>query len=315
MLTYTQAEIKEIIKKIVGGNIHISPIGNHELNRNLVYKVTDVKQLSIVFKLYYKKNRWNREVATLRHIKNSNILIPQLLDFGILKDGIEWCIMEYIDGIPLNQAVIGLTDYEKSQLIEEMGIELGKLHSNTFNFFGNWNEYGEPLEKADNYHTLLIEKIESNMITLFQQGLPEEELHKKALEKLRGNYSIFEDVDIASLCHNDYDGRNILINKRNNKWCLTAVIDFEQSFPWDKEQDLKNLYHTLFLDNPVLEKAFLKGYCQHQALGENFDRKMKAYLLYLGLNICSWAYTQAPQYYRQGVILLKRLVMEEEGSQ
>ena len=309
MINYTQEEIRGIIAELFGERkLSIAPIGNHELNRNLVYRVTDDIGLSQVVKLYYKKNRWNREVATMSQLKDSDILVPKLIDYGVLKDGVEWCIMEYLEGIPLVEMFNRLSSGEKVFILEEMGAVLGTLHSFSFKYFGNWDEKGNSLERAVDYPSILIDKIESNMLTLFQQRLPEVELQKRALEKLRGYYDLFDEVKTPRLCHNDFDGRNVLINRRGDKWTLASVIDFEQSYPWDSEHDLKNMYHTIFLDLPELEEAFLKSYQRFHRLSESFNMKMKAYLLYLGLNICSWSYMQAPDYYRQGIELLERLV-------
>ncbi len=307
MLNYTQEEIRRIAAELLQEeNVTITPIGNHQLNRNLVYKVDNNKGPATALKLYYKKNRWNREVATLSRLKDSQVLSPGLLGHGILKDGIEWCLMAYFEGIPLIEVFDDISEEDRKALMRLLARQMGALHALSFPYFGNWDENGVSLDKGVKYSDILIEKIECNMITLLQQQLPQQQLHKRALERLRGYYDVFDEVDTASLCHNDIDARNILVRKEEGEWSL-AIIDFEQSYPWDREHDLKNLYHTIFLDNKPMEEEFLNIYSQYHSLSKSFKTKMQAYLLYLGLNICSWSYFQAPEYYRQGIELLERL--------
>ncbi len=43
-----------------------------------------------VIKLYCKKNRWNREVASLKLFANTEALVPEIVDYGIFDDGLEW---------------------------------------------------------------------------------------------------------------------------------------------------------------------------------------------------------------------------------
>lgn len=312
MLNYTQEEVRAIAAELLQErDIHTTPIGNHQLNRNLVYKVTKGEGRPMALKLYYKKNRWNREVATLSRIRELEVTVPELLGYGVLKDGVEWCLMTHLEGKPLIEVFDEISEDDRKVLMRLLGRQLGALHSLSFPYFGNWDKNGVSLDRGVRYSDILIEKIESNMLTLFQQRLPHQQLCKRSLEKLRGYYDVFDEVDTASLCHNDIDSRNILVRKENEQWSL-AIIDFEQSYPWDREHDLKNLYHTIFLDNKPLEEEFLNTYSQYHSLSKHFKVKMQAYLLYLGLNICSWSYLQAPEYYRQGVELLERLEKNRE---
>lgn len=91
MLTIDLNELKDRLKPIIGTINSIEPIGNHELERHLVYRLScDSKDY--VIKLYYKKNRWNREVASLKLFSNTEVLVPRIVDYGVFDNGLEWLI-------------------------------------------------------------------------------------------------------------------------------------------------------------------------------------------------------------------------------
>jgi aminoglycoside phosphotransferase len=98
MLHYTEKEIKDMARSIVGEISFIKAVGNHELGRHLVYHVKAKSGPSIILKLYYKKDRRSREIASLRLLSGSGVKCPSLLDYGILDDGTEWATTEYLEG-------------------------------------------------------------------------------------------------------------------------------------------------------------------------------------------------------------------------
>jgi len=98
IINYSDNEAKDIISKLLNKNIKITPIGNHELKRHLVYSVKSEDEIIGVFKIYYKKNRWNREVASLKFLDGSGIKAPKILSLGKLEDGTEWLFMKYMEG-------------------------------------------------------------------------------------------------------------------------------------------------------------------------------------------------------------------------
>ena len=125
-------------------HVNIKPVGHHELGRHLVYHVTNDNSLSVIFKLYYKKNRWNREVASLKLLTGSDVLCPGIKSYGILDDGTEWIIFEYLDGECFENIKDIIDEKSKTNILFELGNELGKIHSfRVFDFFGTWDENGK----------------------------------------------------------------------------------------------------------------------------------------------------------------------------
>ena len=310
MLEYTEKEIIKTAAQILENDeLKITPVGNHHLKRHLVYHLTDREGLSLIFKLYYKSNRWNREVATLKILKDSNIKAPLLYNYGKLDDGTEWIMTQHIDGYPLVDVIEILSHQDKLNIFQEMGEQLGQLHTfKEFEFFGNWNENGQILNKDKNYYGRVKQGTEKMIEKVLNAHYPEIKLHKNAANVIRNNYHLIADIKEFHLCHNDFDDRNVLVRKEDGKWKLAAVIDFEQSYPGNKDIDFTSLYQKFFLDHQYLEKAFLSGYQEYSKMRDDFKDRLDFYLLRTGMSICSFAYTQAPDYYQRAVALLERIL-------
>lgn len=306
MLDYTIEQAKKIIKHIVGSeNIDIVSIGNHELNRHLVYLINAEGKKPMVIKFYYKVNRWNREIAALRLLSQSNVKCTKIVNFGKLDDGTEWMLSDYIEGEPYDKVMPDISLDDRLKIFEEMGRELGKIHCfKTFDFYGNWDENGNSIDSIKDCMISSIISTEYSIRYIQQQELPNKDLLSRAIVKVRNSYRVIKNIKDSRLRHNDFDGRNILVKKNGNKWELSGVIDFEQSTPGNIDMDIAGMYSKYFLDNKNYEQAFLKGYNEYWQLSEEFYSRLDFYLLCIGINICSWAYTLAPEYYNDGIRLV-----------
>lgn len=306
-MNFTNEGIEKILKDKFHTNIKIKSIGNHDLNRHMVYKIDGAYDFPIVFKIFYKKNRRNRELASLKLLSNENIKAPNLIDYGELSNGTEWMITNYIEGTNLCNVINDMNDYQRSNILKEMGIELGKLHTiKEFDFFGNWDEDGNSTEENNDFKSVFIKRTEITISNLLKQSLPEEDIFKEAIRILRDNYYILDDVKKSRLCHNDFDGRNILVVKDNNNWTIKGIIDFEQALPWDIDNEIAYLYHKYFLKNSSYTEYFLEGYKKYVNYNLKITNKIKFYLIYKGIEICSWSNIKAPDYYEEGLNLVKK---------
>lgn len=307
MLNYSDKQIKEIISKLLNENVEIEPIGNHELKRHLVYRVKSKNKILGVFKLYYLKNRWNREVASLRLLQGSDIKAPKILKLGKLQDATEWLLLEHIEGEVFSKVKCNMSVENIMDLYEAIGEKLGKIHSlKTFNFFGDWDENGNSLENIKDYSVVFKNSVERILKELFSQHLEEEELQRKGSEKLRGMLHLVEAVKEAHLSNGDFGERNILVKKVGSKWELSAFIDFEHCVPKDKDAELIECYYRLLEENKSFAESFKVGYEKHMKFSDDLEKKKELYDIYSALSICSWAKKQAPDYYWEGIKILKK---------
>lgn len=307
MLAYSDKQIKDTVSKLLNINVEVIPIGNHELKRHLVYTVKSESVIIGVFKLYYQNNRWNREVASLRFIEGSDIKAPKILKLGKLQDATEWLLLEHIEGEVFSKVKGNISEENIKELYEIIGAELGKIHSlKTFSFFGDWDENGNSIENIKDYSVVFKNSVERMLKELFSQHLEEEELQRKGSEKLRGMLHLVEDVKEAHLSNGDFGERNILVKKVGSKWELSGFIDFEHCVPKDKDAELIECYYRLLEENKSFAEAFKVGYEKHMKFSDDLEKKKELYDIYSGLSICSWAKMQAPDYYWEGIKILKK---------
>ncbi len=308
-MDYTQEDMRKIISDIFDSNqCRIMPIGNHDLNRHLVYKVM-LPSDTYVIKFYYKWNRRNREIAAHKVLESySEVKLPKLINYGVLEDGREWMAYEFVEGHMLDEVQPDLDVYELECLFEEMGEQLGKIHgSKQFDYFGDWDENGKSLHDITSFKQCFIRRQESHVQTLRKFALPEKRMLEAAIALMREFYCILDPIHESRLCHRDFDGRNILVIKGRLKWEISAVIDFEQSSPYYTGSDIVNLYRKYFIDSPNLERAFFTGYERFHKLDPYFVSLKDYMLLSLGVAICSWSYDDARPHYYEGIRILEFL--------
>jgi aminoglycoside phosphotransferase (APT) family kinase protein len=312
MLNYTDEQIRTKLENILAAKAFtINPVGNHHLKRHLVYQVDMENGEKYIFKLYYRDRRRSREIASLKLLEDSEIKCPRVYKYGNLDGDNEWLITHYIEGEILDKSMNTISLDNRLKIFEEMGDQLGKLHTfKTFDFFGEWDEHGESIHNIKNYHESFIKFMERSIHEVFNQVLPQRDLLLEAIEIIRNSYEKLNINVEARLVHNDFDGRNILINKDNGLYKLSGVIDFEGSYPGNAEENLVQLYYRYFLDNKEYENAFLRGYNKYINLDIGFKERLYIYFLCFAVGNCSWAYTQAPDYYNDNIRFLEDIIKQ-----
>ncbi|KRQ86179.1 hypothetical protein ABG79_02020 [Caloramator mitchellensis] len=50
------------------------------------------------------------------------------------------------------------------------------------------------------------------------------------------------------------------------------------------------------------------GYNKYSSIDTVFFERLDYYLLRMGFGICSWTFNAAPEYYKQGMELIKRVI-------
>lgn len=309
MFNCSRKEIENVIGVILGKNVQIKPIGNHHLERHLVYLVNDGNDILGVFKLYYKKDRWSREVGTLRIFEEEHIKAPRIIEYGKLSDGTEWIFMSHVDGQVFEKVKEEISEEELKHIYLEIGEELSKVHRiRTFKFFGPWNENCNPTKMNESFAVWFRHKSNRLIEETLKQHLPEKELQIKAGERINELSYLIDEVKEGSICNGDFGDRNILVKKVDEKWKLSAFIDFEHTFSYDRDSDLIGYYCKLADKDKKMAENFRIGYEKNMDINKDLYKKRELYDLYDGISTCSWAKVQAPDYYLEGVDLLKKYI-------
>ena len=306
MLTINLDGLKDKLKPIIGSVDSIEPIGNHNLQRHLVYKLSSGSK-KYVIKLYCKKNRWNREVASLKLFANTEALVPKIVDYGIFDDGLEWLVYDFIEGELLSKVDENLSLDNLKDIYYEMGRQLGIIHCyKEFNFFGSMDENGLSIQGFTTYREYFEDLMNRILIELYSFEHQNLALLKQAENQLKSMYGILDEVNKATLCHNDFGHRNILVSEIDGKYCLKAIIDFEQCVSVDIDKELVQVYLPLIEKDRVLAESFKSGYEEFGVI--NLDKlilKKDFYNLRRGLGICAWAKEVDYEYYLEGIKILE----------
>lgn len=303
-MNYSDNDIKNILSTIITDeSFTITPIGNHNIGRHLVYKInTDSSEY--VFKIYYIKGKRTREINSLDILKNSSIKVPHIISYGEY-DEHEWIMIEHIEGEVLEKLLPHIEEENRLSLFRELGETLGKIHSYmNFNYALGWDKTID----AINFKSYSIKKMEERIAEIEKQNLCDKKLLFKAIDIIRDNYEDIFRVTEFRLTHNDFDGRNVLVEELDGIYKLKAIIDFEQSYPDNCDNDLANLYFKYFFDNKQYEKYFLYGYSLYMKIDEEFYDKLKLYLMVMVIEHCSWSYEKANDYYIKNIEFLKRIL-------
>jgi fructosamine-3-kinase len=301
---------EELIKYIFKKQVLLESIGHKELGRNAVYYVPEH---NLILKLYGEKIRWGREVASLRHLKGKkDLCAPEMLDYGIFREQTYWLLTRKLSGINLTDIIYKLDKNQRLDIYKEIGYLQARFHKECrVNIFGDWDVNGEILEQKKSYFSFAKDKNDNQSKRIISKGYPDTNLFMLAAEKLILFEHIIKDCNIFSLCHNDFIDRNILVENINAKWEITGIIDFERCYPSDPESDFSSILLDIYMKKEM--DYFLSGYAEICTLSNGFHEKIIYYLMAFCLEVCSWSYKVAPDYYNKSKKMLEYLVNSSDS--
>lgn len=284
-------------------------LSNSSLGRNNVFFLHN---RTYVLKIFYRKDKWYNEKSALEYLTSidAKVYIPHVLESGIYKEKLYWLKISNIPGITAEL-------YLKTNMLEnpyQLYESIGKLHAHLHNtcntsYFGAWSELKNNFIEYSDYITNKNENIYLELLSLERPDIGIlKESYKKLLE-LEGKLG---KVNCFTLCHNDFNPRNILVQKEENDISLVSIvglIDFESSFFGEKEFDMVGM--IFHVKNKEEWKCYISGYRKSCLIGEIDKNKFIYYLIALCLRICVWSYDVAYDYYNKSVIVLTKILNQE----
>lgn len=295
---------KRFITYYFNRQIDMRNIGHTELKRNNVYFIPNT---DLVLKIYSNKGRWEAEVASLKFLRNREVNIPKLVDYGIFENSLCWVMMSKLEGITLSEMSNEITSSQYKKIFYDMGYVLSNFHQICkAHQFGEWDENMKNKRSWLTFADFEIEKNKKRGELLLSHNFPENNLFKLGYSKMIDLEDTLSSVDTFSICHNDFSDRNILVARSGNDIKIVGIIDFELSYPSDPESDLTKMVLKNYFNNDI--NLFISGYRKNLDLSEDFENKHKYYLISLSLEICAWARKNAYDYYKQAVNVLEKLV-------
>ena len=234
---------------------------------NIVYSYNS----ELVVKLYpsYFKNEFEREIEVLKNIENHITLVetPKILSVGSY-EGWDYLVMNELKGTLLIDLWDKLTMEEKKELSIDLGNVIREFHSIPSSLFETIDVDWQLFIK-NQYLKMTENQKKSNLPQILYDTLLEyvDESYINYYPKLR-------------LLTGEYTPFNLLFNKENNKWKLTGVIDFADSFLGDNEYDLLGPILFMFNGHKELTYSFLISYGFLEAeLNDSLRKKLMIYTI------------------------------------
>lgn len=314
MITIDKKTLKRRLEKELGEVDEILPIGNHNLRRHFVYMIRCGEKQYII-KLYYLNISWHREVFSLNHFIKTSVRVPKLIKYGVFEDGIEWAMLEKMEGRLLVDVFDRIERNDLYKIYKNLGEQLALIHSSFCkkDIFGSLDYQGNIKDGFKSYEAYIRHTMKPvyKRLDLTKQDDPT--LIRAAVNQFESMFHIIEDVHEACLYHGDFKPRNILIKKVGHHHVLSGVLDFEQTELIDVDKELVDFYLNLKDNNAELADAFKKGYESIRIIDEEaLDRKKSFYRLYDALKICSWSRDIAYDYYLEGFNMIQKIIKNEK---
>ena len=298
-------EVKYIVANELKTNvIDIVPCGNHDLNRNLVYRVF-VAEASYIVKVFYKTLKIDRELQVIPLFAKDNPL--RVLANGVMDNGYEWLIYNYVEGWLLDHIIDDLDLDQLRLLFYQIGKRTAQFHAiKTFDYFGDWQV--DKQSPINAYQAFIINDCERMAENILSQDLSSFDCLVEAIDKMRSEYENIRNLKFGRLCHRDLDGRNILIKVNLTEGLkLEAFLDFEKCVVFNEYYDIIGFYRRYFINQPKLIEPFFKGYREVLDVDDSFNKELKFNLYRAGIDICSWARFVSEEFFSDTIKYLEKL--------
>lgn len=194
-----------------------------------------------------------KELAIFLH---SFVPVPQTYYIGKL-DSYQFAIVQYMRGILLRDFLFNHQENEIRPVMVEAGHILGNIKQIQFSkagFLENDLTIKQSLSKND--YSLFARECLYHPMVKTQLG---SEIIAKTLIFLNKHEHLLPDTGQHHLVHGDYDPANILVDYRDNQWCISAILDWEFAFSGSSFTDIANMLRYAHQMPPAFEESFLHG--------------------------------------------------------
>ncbi|MBX9805514.1 MAG: aminoglycoside phosphotransferase family protein [Alphaproteobacteria bacterium] len=184
------------------------------------------------------------------------IPIPQVTFLGDF-EGHRFAILDFMDGIPFRDLLLGSEPFDMEPLMIEAGDILGKIQAIRFpssGFFDRDLKIREPLTQED-YLTHAKESL-NHPTAIDQLG---KDSISKILTLLETHATLFPEAHDNHLVHGDFDPANLLVLKTDGVWKISGVLDWEFAFSASPLMDVAKMLRYAHRMPAAYESAFLKG--------------------------------------------------------
>ena len=231
-----------------------------------------------------------KEIRANKIMEDLGLPVPKILLHNKEKNPFEFVILSKLEGQDLDVIWPTLSEEEQKQIAHKMGEIIGKIHQIKLEAYGLLNENG--IDNGSDISAFSLKKVGEmppinravhhiSAITLHDLGSLSafKTIDKKDVKDIANyifdNASVLETQEEPTLIHGDFEYRNIKVQKINDEWMITGLLDFEYAAANMREYDFIKLHRFGFLTQTHLKEGLLAGYSKYQSIHPNFEERVK----------------------------------------
>lgn len=225
---------------------------------------------TFLLRIYLEEDKGKNEAGILKMLKDK-VPVPEVLLFDHSKKIIPgtYMIQSFIEGASMKDLLRdpSLEAEEKNLLFDKAARVLAKIHQVSFD---------SPVIDMDTYKAAVF--------PLLNNGPAGERLGKTTMDRVREyiemNSTLLNGITgPARLVHADFNPNNILFCRREGEWEISAVLDWEYSFPQSHLFDLGNFLRYKNTEGRTA-RTFARSYREE---GGTLPERWKEIIRYLDL--------------------------------
>jgi len=216
---------------------------------NLIASVADL----YIVKIFppFLRHQWDSEYRVLKHLNNKlHIPVPELLAYGETENKWVYVILSKLYGVTMESVWSEINVEEKKRLLSQMGQIMKQVHSlpvdDLHNLPPQWNTFfDEQIQKCKERHVRLNAP---SWLTNEIENYVKQNIHLIPTQ--------FTSVILTG----EYTPFNILVQKSQDHWNISAMIDFGDAMIGFNEYDLLGPSVFSCEGNIELVAALFEGY-------------------------------------------------------
>lgn len=170
-------------------------------------------------------------------------------------------VLDWVEGTRLESIIGELSPRNVEHLGNSLGATLALIHGFKFEQFGFFDDHLEIPATLEMGGNGLLQYAEECLLENLGQERIGEALTNEVLSFIRTEARLLDDWSgRPCLTHCDFNGSNILVQKEEQGWEVTAVIDWEFAISGTPFFDLGNLLRPPLGEIPGMESAVERGY-------------------------------------------------------
>lgn len=221
---------------------------------NLNYKIQLKDQNKpLILRVYLRDKMAAYREQKLAELIKEAIPVPLTHDIFELKE-YHFAMTEFIPGISLRDLLLGDTTHDLSAIMNKVGTILSKMTAYEFPKAGSLNHELEviPHESSDIIKFAQDCLSDKTVLTALNPSVIAE--IKKTIEQ---HASLFPTDDDKHLVHGDFDPANILVDKINDSWVVTGILDWEFAFSGSYLWDIANMLRYAHKMPPAFQNSLI----------------------------------------------------------